>query len=80
MRMTKHALQGLYDSSIAYGMKKALISQHRKNTMTTRIKELEKENNELSEKCEELEALGTELEQRYKEEDEKLMSDHLLKK
>ena len=46
VRMVKKTLQGLYDSSIAYGMKKALVAEQRKADMQTRIKLLEKENKE----------------------------------
>ena len=58
MRMTKQALQGLYDSSIAYGMKKALMSQHKKMGMETKIKQLVSETQELDTRCEEMEAHG----------------------
>ena len=47
VRMGKKALQGLYDSSIAYGMKKALVAEQSKADMQSKIKLLEKENKEL---------------------------------
>ena len=46
-RMVKRALQQLYDSSIAYGLKKALIAYQTKTDMHDSIKALKKENNEL---------------------------------
>ena len=46
-RMVKRALQQLYDSSIAYGLKKALIAYQSKTDMHDSIKALKKENNEL---------------------------------
>ena len=45
--MVKRSLQQLYDSSIAYGLKKALIAYQSKTDMHDRIKALKKENNEL---------------------------------
>ena len=55
VRMFKGALQQLYDSSIAYGMKKALIADQSKAEMADRIKALEKENNELTRTIHDLE-------------------------
>ena len=48
----------MYDSSIAYGMKKALMSQHKKMGMETKIKQLVSETQELDTRCEEMEAHG----------------------
>lgn len=45
--MMKSALQSLYDSSISYGMKKALVAEQSKSEMNLKIKALEKENKEL---------------------------------
>ena len=53
--MVKRALQQLYDSSIAYGLKKALIAYQSKTDMHDRIKALKKENNELRKKIGSLE-------------------------
>ena len=39
--MAIQAYQTLYESSIAYGMRKALMSEVRKNEMVTLIKQLE---------------------------------------
>jgi dynein light intermediate chain len=46
-RMVKHSLQSLYDSSIAYGLKKALMGEAEKEAMKTRQLQLEKENRDL---------------------------------
>ena len=46
--MFKLALQGLYDSSIAYGIKKALIGEAEKEEMKNNQLQLEKENKELN--------------------------------
>ena len=53
--MIKASLQQLYDSSIAYGLKKALIAYQSKTDMHDRIKALQKENNELRKNIETLE-------------------------
>ena len=41
IKMTIQAYQTLYESSIAYGMRKALMAEQRKNEMHSKIKELE---------------------------------------
>lgn len=51
VRMSKESLQGLYDSSIAFGLKKALIAEQSKKDMHARIALLEKENKELEAQC-----------------------------
>ena len=61
VRMFKGALQQLYDSSIAYGMKKALIADQSKSQMNDKIKALEKENKELAKTIEELEIEAEEI-------------------
>jgi dynein light intermediate chain, axonemal len=48
--MVTKSYQSLYDSSIAFGMKKALVATKAKTDMVERIKALEKENNSLDEK------------------------------
>ncbi len=45
--MMKKAYKSLYDSSIAYGMKKALVAEQSKADMQARIQLLEKQNREL---------------------------------
>ncbi len=41
IKMTIQAYQTLYESSIAYGMRKALMAEQRKNQMQSEIKNLE---------------------------------------
>lgn len=53
--MVKHAYQGLYDSSIAYGMKKALVAEQRRKDMDDKRTKLEKELKDLEAKCSEME-------------------------
>lgn len=45
--MTIQAYQTLYESSIAYGMRKALMAEQKKNEMQSLIKQLEDTCNEL---------------------------------
>lgn len=56
VRMVKSAYQHLYESSIAYGMKKALVATESKQQMSKRIETLEQENRALDAKTEEMEA------------------------
>lgn len=55
MRMYKQTLQNLYESSIAYGMKKALVAQQSKHKMQKQISDLEKECKTLDSQIEQLE-------------------------
>ena len=45
--MTIQAYQSLYESSIAYGMRKALMSEQKKNEMQTNITQLRQACDEL---------------------------------
>lgn len=56
IKMTIQAYQTLYESSIAYGMRKALMSEQRKNQMQSEIKTLE-------DTCERLERENKQMEQ-----------------
>ena len=56
IKMTIAAYQSLYESSIAYGMRKALMAEQKKNEMTTNI-------NQLRQACEDLESEVARLEQ-----------------
>lgn len=78
--MFKDALKQLYDSSIAYGMKKALKADQAKTEMNDRIKTLKKENKELKKRIEELEAESEALVANDKEERERLSTEHAGKK
>ena len=44
IKMTIQAYQTLYESSIAYGMRKALMAEQNKNEMNSTIKNLEDQN------------------------------------
>jgi dynein light intermediate chain len=54
IKMTIQAYQTLYESSIAYGMRKALMAEQKKNEMQTNI-------TQLRQTCEELESEVTRL-------------------
>ena len=77
VRMFKGALQQLYDSSIAYGMKKALIADQSKSEMADRIKALEKENKELRKTIEELEDEAEEIVRKEEEERASVIEEHI---
>ena len=47
IRMTIAAYQTLYESSIAFGMRKALMAEHRKAEMHNTVKQLEAEKDDL---------------------------------
>ena len=76
VRMFKGALQQLYDSSIAYGMKKALIADQSKSAMHDRIKALEKENKELGRTIDELEDEAEEIVRKFDEQREAVIEEH----
>lgn len=54
IKMTIQAYQTLYESSIAYGMRKALQAEQSKAEMLITIQNIEEECGMLDEKCEEL--------------------------
>lgn len=67
IRMTIAAYQTLYESSIAFGMRKALMAEHRKSELESKIKQLQVENEELeqqvhdlNQKCESIQKRETE--------------------
>ena len=53
--MTIQAYQTLYESSIAYGMRKALMAEQKKNDMQNSIRQLEEECESLTKEVERLE-------------------------
>jgi dynein light intermediate chain len=55
IKMTIQAYQTLYESSIAYGMRKALMAEQRKNDMQNSIRQLEEECESLTKEVERLE-------------------------
>ena len=66
-KMNIQHYQTLYESSIAYGMRKALMAEQSKSDMENRIKSLEKENEELKQEIEDKEK---EIEEMIKREEE----------
>merc|ERR1711865_645445 len=54
IRMTIAAYQTLYESSIAFGMRKALMAEHRKAEMEAKVKQLEAEKDDLEHQVMEL--------------------------
>ncbi len=64
IRMTIAAYQTLYESSIAFGMRKALQAEQGKADMETRIKQLEQEKKELERQVQELKAKAEAIEKR----------------
>ena len=75
-RMLKSSLQQLYDSSIAYGLKKALIAYQTKTDMHDRIKALKKENNELRKTISGLEQEEADIIADEARESQKMQEDH----
>lgn len=74
IRMTIQAYQTLYESSIAFGMRKALQAEQRKTEMTNKIKQLEAEVKDLEGNVDSLNHQIEEIEQselKRQEEDEK---------
>ena len=53
-RMIRNQYESLYDSSIAYGMKKALVAAQKKADMQQRIRELERDCRDLTRQIDEL--------------------------
>ena len=59
--MTIQAYQTLYESSIAYGMRKALMAEQKKNEMQTNITQLRQACDELESEVQRLESAITDL-------------------
>jgi dynein light intermediate chain, axonemal len=68
IRMTVQAYQTLYESSIAYGMRKALMAEQKKNEMNSRIKELEDTCEELTSETKKLQNEQEDVIRRFAEE------------
>lgn len=75
-RMLKSSLQQLYDSSIAYGLKKALIAYQSKTDMHDKIKALKKENNELRKTIATLEQDEADIISEEKDQSVKIQQEH----
>lgn len=74
IRMTVAAYQTLYESSIAFGMRKALMAEQRKAELEARIKHLRGEKTDLEEQVSQLNGKCDDIEksaQERKEEEEK---------
>jgi len=67
LRMTVAAYQTLYESSIAFGMRKALQAEQGKADMEARIKQLEAEKKDLESQVQELKAKAEAIEKREAE-------------
>lgn len=67
IRMTICAYQSLYESSIAFGMRKALQAEQRKNQQAKKIKALVMANSDLETEVQELELKIQQIEQQEKE-------------
>merc|ERR1712031_11057 len=72
LRMTVAAYQGLYESSVAYGMRKALMAEYKRAEMESKVKQLENEKDDLEKQVTELTA---KCEHIKKKEEEKRMAD-----
>mmetsp|Transcript_2965 Transcript_2965/g.3341 ORF Transcript_2965/g.3341 Transcript_2965/m.3341 type:complete len:102 (-) Transcript_2965:13-318(-) len=62
IRMTICAYQSLYESSIAFGMRKALQAEQRRNQHNKKMKDLQVANKKLRDEVEELENKITQIE------------------
>merc|ERR1719399_2092939 len=67
LRMTVAAYQGLYESSVAYGMRKALRSEQLKAELNKRTKEVEMQKLDLTRRVEELKQFCEDTENGFKE-------------
>merc|ERR1711920_1094728 len=67
IRMTICAYQSLYESSIAFGMRKALQAEQRRNQHNKKMKELMVANRKLREEVEELETKIAQIEEQEAE-------------
>ena len=76
IRMTIAAYQTLYESSIAFGMRKALMAEQRKAEMETLIKSLEGETQDLEKQVKELHTRCSAIEQREAEQREANKAKH----
>lgn len=76
IRMTIAAYQTLYESSIAFGMRKALMAEQRKAEMETLIKTLEGETQDLEKQVKELNTRCSAIEQREAEQREANKAKH----
>ncbi|CEL99517.1 unnamed protein product [Vitrella brassicaformis CCMP3155] len=76
IRMTIAAYQSLYESSIAFGMRKALQAEQRRTVHDDRIKGLMQTNKDLQEEVERLQQKIVQVEQSYEEKRQEEESKH----
>ena len=76
IRMTIQAYQTLYESSIAYGMRKALQAEQKKAEMQNRIRQLESETTDLTKQVDNLERKIEEIERNDQEQQERDEEEH----
>lgn len=76
LRMTIEAYQALYESAIAYGMRKALLAEQRKNEMNNEIVKLERECGELQTSVDGLEKSIQDMEKSFTDDRDKLEKKH----
>ena len=76
LRMTIESYQALYESAIAYGMRKALLAEQKKNEMNAEIQKLDRDCKELEHSVDGLTKSVQEMEQSFQEECEKLEKKH----
>lgn len=74
--MTIQAYQTLYESSIAYGMRKALMAEQRKNDMNNSIRQLDEECDSLKKECDRLDLDCNETIKRDEEERQREQRSH----
>jgi len=72
IKMTINAYQTLYESSIAYGMRKALMAEQGKNEMNTNIKQLIEA---CDDNAEEIKKLEAEIERKILEDEKQRQSE-----
>ena len=76
LRMTVEAYQSLYESSIAYGMRKTLLAEQRRNNLEAEIMKLENECEELKQSVNGLENSIIDIEREFSEAKENLLNKH----
>ena len=76
IKMTIQAYQTLYESSIAYGMRKALMAEQKKNEMQNDIKQKTEQCEDLTKEVDELERRIDEIIQQDEELRKKEQADH----
>lgn len=76
LRMTIESYQALYESAIAYGMRKALLAEQKRNDMNNETQKLDRECSDLQSSVQTLETNVKEMERSFAEECEKLEKKH----